>query len=75
MTTNNVSEFGSVEYYTKWFEDILCDIGTGDKRADVKTLTNILTAFNAAIGELLDYHENSAEVYREAQRQFLTTLD
>ena len=67
--------YGSVEHYTKYFADLLCDIGTGDKRKDAQTLGNILTAFNAAIGELLEYHENSADIYREARRQFLTTFD
>ena len=63
--------YGTIEYYSQYFSDILADCGTGNYEDDIETLSKLLYAFEDAITNWLDYHEHSAGVYRLAWQRFL----
>ena len=57
MTTKH--EYGSVEFFTEMFDDILADV-----EADKPEIgNNIITAFKLAIAGWRDYHKKQAEEY------------
>ena len=64
-------EYGTVEYYSEMFSDILADCGSGDKPRDEKSIRNVMAGFERAICSWLDYHEESSARYRELHRRFL----
>ena len=53
------SEYGSVEFYTEIFDDILADA-----QADQPEIgNNIITAFKLSLARWRDYHKKQTEEY------------
>jgi succinate dehydrogenase flavin-adding protein (antitoxin of CptAB toxin-antitoxin module) len=67
-------DYGTLEYYTEYFSDILADCAVGEPERDIETLRLILEAFDNAILEWLNYHQQSADIYKEARMRFLDTI-
>ena len=65
-------EYGTAEYYTEMFSDILADCATGISEQDEKTIRNVMAGFELAICSWLDYHDEASSRYRELHRRFLT---
>ena len=66
-----VANYGSPEYYKELFADIVIDAATGDADQDRKTAINMLQGFEQAIIEMMKYHEDSIQRYRELHGRFL----
>lgn len=61
-----VHDYGSPEYFSELFSDIIADLETeGNVR-------NVMAGFERAITSWLDYHDESSSRYRELHRRFLT---
>ena len=69
IMSNN--EYGSVEYYEEMFSDILADIATGRQEEDDETSKKILTAFQLSIQNWIDYHQQSADTYKQLLEEYL----
>ena len=68
-----MTEYGTVEYYSEMFSDILTDVGNGlPEEPKDATAIRLLQAFEMAITSWLDYHDDSSSRYRELHRRFLT---
>ena len=65
------NEYGSVEYYEQMFSDILADIATGRQEEDDETSKKILTAFQLSIQSWIDYHQQSANTYKQLLEEYL----
>ena len=65
--TNN-PEFGSVEYYSKIFQDIVCDADPGHPHYG----DNIVQGFLLAIADWRQYHINQVKELDRINRQFQT---
>ena len=65
------NEYGSVEYYEEMFSDILADIATGRQEEDDETSKKILTAFQLSIQNWIDYHQQSADTYKQLLEEYL----
>ena len=65
-------EYGTVEYYSEMFSDILADCATGLKERDDEAIRNVMAGFERAICSWLDYHDEASSRYRELHRRFLT---
>lgn len=66
-------EYGTVEYYSEMFSDLLADVGNGlPEEPKDATAIRLLKAFEMAIISWLDYHDDSSSRYRELHRRFLT---
>ena len=64
-------EYGSSEYYSELFSDILADVGTGDPEEDKTVARNILAGFRMAIESWADYHKTSAISYDNMLTRFI----
>jgi hypothetical protein len=58
--TRKAPEFGSVEYYSEQFSDVLADAGDDDTAKD-----NILKGFTDALVSWINYHDAAACRYEE----------
>jgi len=68
-----MSEYGTTEYYSEMFSDILADVGSGlPEEPKDATAIRLLKAFEMAIISWLDYHDDASSRYRELHRRFLT---
>ena len=65
-------DYGTVDYYSELFSDILADCACGIKDRDEKTIRNVMAGFERAICSWLDYHDEASSRYRELHRRFLT---
>lgn len=65
------NEYGSVEYYEQMFSDILADIATGRQEEDDETSKKILSAFELSIQNWIDYHQQSADTYKQLLEEYL----
>ena len=65
------NEYGSVEYYEELFSDILADVSTGRQAEDDETIKKILTAFELSIQSWIDYHQQSANTYKQLLLKYL----
>ena len=65
------NEYGSVEHYEEMFSDILADVATGRQEEDDETSKKILTAFQLSIQNWIDYHQQSADTYKQLLEQYL----
>jgi hypothetical protein len=70
--TESEACYGTEEYYCEQFADILADCATGRKEEDLKTIRNILTGFERAIINWLNYHDDALARYRQLHGEFLT---
>ena len=66
-----VANYGSPKYYQELFADIVIDAATGDVNQDRQTAINMLQGFEQAIIEMMKYHEDSIQRYRELHGRFL----
>jgi len=64
--TEPTLEYGSVEYFSDLFSDIIADLETEGN------IVNVMAGFESAINSWLEYHELSSSRYRELHRRFLT---
>ena len=64
-------EYGSIDYYSKLFADIVVDAATGDANTDRQTAVDMLQAFEKAICEMMKYHEDAVTRYKELHGRFL----
>ena len=64
-------EYGTIEHYSKLFQDIITDVATGDANTDRETAVNLLQGFENAIIEMMKYHEDAIKQYRELHGRFL----
>ena len=64
-------EYGSIDHYSKLFQDIVADVATGDADTDRQTAVNILQAFENSIIEMMKYHEDAVTRYKELHGRFL----
>lgn len=67
-----MTDYGTVEYYTEMFSDILADCSCGNNARDEQTIRNVMIAFEKAIISWMDYHDNATKKYRELHRRFMT---
>lgn len=67
----DVTNYGSAEYYQHLFADIVTDAATGDADQDRQTAINMLQGFEQAIIEMMKYHEDAIQRYRELHGRFL----
>ena len=58
-------EYGSEEYFSDLFSDIIADLETEGN------IRNVMAGFEKAIGSWLEYHEQCSSRYRELHRRFL----
>jgi hypothetical protein len=58
--TRKAPEFGSVEYYSEQFSDVLADIGDDDT-----SKTNVLKGLNDALVSWINYHDAAACRYED----------
>lgn len=68
---SDTKQYGTVEFYEEMFADILADVGTGSQTEDAETAKNILLAFKNAIEGWVDYHEQSADTYKQLLADYL----
>ena len=59
-------EYGSEEYFSDLFSDIIADLETEGN------IRNVMAGFEQAINSWLDYHDECSSRYRELHRRFLT---
>ena len=64
-------DWGSAEYYSAQFLDIVSDAASGDQEQDKEVTRNILTGFRMAVESLADYHKSSAIVYDNMLTRFI----
>ena len=67
-----MTDYGTVNYYSEMFSDILVDCATGREEEDMATIKNIMDGFEHAIMSLMEYHEASRDQYQELHRRFIT---
>lgn len=70
-TLLDASTYGSPEYYQQLFADIVIDAATGNADQDRQTAIYMLQGFEQAIIEMMKYHEDSIQRYRELHGRFL----
>ena len=63
------TEYGTVEYYSEMFSDILADVD-----GYPETTENIYKGFLLAIDSWLDYHTTQADVFKEFRERVRKTL-
>ena len=63
--------WGSAEYYSDLFSDIVADAATGEPEQDKEVTRNILTGFRMAIESWADYHKSSAIIYDNMLTRFI----
>ena len=63
--------FGTPEYYSELFSDIIADIGCDDQQTNREAADNIMKAFEMAIVSWMNYHTTALESYRELHARFL----
>jgi len=68
---SNAEHYGTLKYYEEMFADILADIATGSQVEDAETAKNILLAFKNAIEGWIDYHQQSADTYKQLLADYL----
>ena len=68
---SDIEQYGTVKYYEEMFADILADVATGSQEDDDKTAKNILLAFKNAIEGWVDYHQQSADTYKQLLADYL----
>ena len=71
-------EYGSVEFYKQYFDDILADVGTSNSAAEnIEVALVLLQAFEASINEWMTYHQSCADSYATMLDKFMygKTLD
>jgi len=68
---SDTNQYGTVKFYEEVFADILADVATGSKAQDKETANNILVAFKNAIESWIDYHEQSADTYKQLLADYL----
>tara|TARA_B100001778_G_scaffold138679_1_gene113971 strand:- start:2381 stop:2653 length:273 start_codon:yes stop_codon:yes gene_type:complete len=71
-------DYGSVEFYKQYFDDILADVGTSNSAAEnIEVALVVLEAFEASINEWMTYHQSCAESYVTMLDKFMygKTLD
>ena len=64
-----MTDYNSVENYTKLFSDILCEVGDDD--CSDETIANIFAGFENAIIELMSYHDDALKRYRKLHGAFM----
>ena len=64
-------QYGTVEYYSEMFSDILADL---EPSRESKTPDNIYKGFLLAIDSWFEYHEEQTNVYREFRERVRNTL-
>ena len=65
-------DYGSVEFYKGYFDDILADVGTSNSAAeDIEVALVVLEAFEASINEWMTYHQSCADSYATMLDKFL----
>jgi len=60
MTRINAPEYGTVEYYSEQFSDVLCDVGD-----DNTGKANVLAGLTDAITSWINYHDAAATRYED----------
>ena len=71
MDFSNLSPYGSKEYYSELFSDILADVATGDIKRDEQTIVNVLAGFESAIISWLEYYDESQRRFRDIHGRFM----
>jgi len=64
-----MSDYNTVEHYTKLFTDILCEVSDDD--CSDETIANMFAGFERAIIELMGYHDESLKRYRKLHGAFM----
>ena len=64
-----MSNYNSVENYTKLFSDIVCEVGDSD--CSDETIANIFAGFENAIIELMSYHDDALKRFRKLHGAFM----
>ena len=64
-------DWGSAEYYSNLFADIVGDAASGDLEEDKEIARNMLTGFRMAIESLADYHKTSAITFDNMLTRFI----
>ena len=67
-----MTDYGTVNYYSEMFSDILADCATGREEEDMATIKNIMSGFEQAIMSWMNYHEDARDKYQELHRRFMT---
>jgi hypothetical protein len=68
---SDTEQYGTLKFYEEAFADILADIATGSQAEDDETAKNILLAFKNAIEGWIDYHQQSADTYKQLLADYL----
>jgi len=65
------NNWGTAEYYSTLFSDIVCDAASGDLEEDKEIARNMLTGFRMAIESWSDYHKTSAITFDNMLTRFI----
>lgn len=65
------NEYGTVEYYTEMFSDILTDVATGNWENDERTIANMLEGFERSIITWMDYYDESLSKFRDLHGRYI----
>ena len=65
------NEYGTVDYYTEMFSDILADVATGNWENDERTITNMLEGFERSIINWMDYYDESLSKFRDLHGRYI----
>ena len=64
-----MTQYNSAENYKRLFADILCEVGDSD--CSDETIANIFAGFEAAIIDLMSYHDDTLKRYRKLHGMFM----
>ena len=64
-----MTEYNSVENYKRLFADIICEVGDSD--CSDQTINNIYAGFEAAIIDLMGYHDDALKRLRKLHASFM----
>jgi len=64
-------EYGTAEYYSEMFSDIIAEI---DGKGAPKSMENVLNGFLMAIDSWLEYHTDQANVYTDLRSRIHHSL-
>lgn len=64
--------YGTVEFYSEMFSDILADV---DLETAPNSADNIIQGFYKSIDSWLEYHQNQSEAYKQMKAKVKAALD